>query len=278
MARGGALALLRGPSEGSLAPSPPDAWLPHCCRYRQSPDNDLAYWGLDYPPLSGYQVWLQMHRERDVEVAGSSPLPWTCAVGAALAALLQSWLHGKLVRWLEPAAVTLHSSRGYESEYSKLAMRWTVLLTDVLCYFPATVAAALVFGSGAGLPQQVLLLVNLLLSPGLVLIDHGHFQYNCISLGAAAGAAAAAVAGQEVLSAVLFSLSLNHKQMSLYLAPAFFAYLLGRCLQRTTLPGKVSHVVALEAVGGVLCWWSDVCTANAAHLLLACPHLAFPLP
>ncbi len=26
------------------------------CRYTNTTDNDLNYWGLDYPPLSGYQV------------------------------------------------------------------------------------------------------------------------------------------------------------------------------------------------------------------------------
>lgn len=25
-------------------------------RYVQTEDNDLGYWGLDYPPLSGYQA------------------------------------------------------------------------------------------------------------------------------------------------------------------------------------------------------------------------------
>jgi len=26
------------------------------CRYMQTSQNDLAYWGLDYPPMSAYQV------------------------------------------------------------------------------------------------------------------------------------------------------------------------------------------------------------------------------
>lgn len=52
------------------------------------------------------------------------------------------------------------------------------------------------------------------------------------------GAAAAIGAGHGVLGSVLFSLSLNHKQMSLYYAPAFFGHLLGRCLQRRAALGK----------------------------------------
>ena len=42
-----------------------------------------------------------------------------------------------------------------------------------------------------------------------------------------------------MLGSVLFCLSLNHKQMSMYYGPAFFAHLLGKCLQRSSLAGKV---------------------------------------
>jgi alpha-1,3-glucosyltransferase len=39
------------------------------------------------------------------------------------------------------------------------------------------------------------------------------FQYNCISLGLAVGAAAAVIMRQELMACILFSLSLNHKQV-----------------------------------------------------------------
>jgi alpha-1,3-glucosyltransferase len=48
--------------------------------YTNTTDNDLRYWGLDYPPLTAYQ----------------------------------SWLHGRIIHFLDPAAVALNSSRGYE--------------------------------------------------------------------------------------------------------------------------------------------------------------------
>ncbi|EFN58391.1 hypothetical protein CHLNCDRAFT_19730, partial [Chlorella variabilis] len=181
--------------------------------YRNSSLNDLSYWGLDYPPLSAYQ----------------------------------SWLCGKYVQLFEPEVVELGTSRGYESPSSKRLLRWTVMAADALVALPAALAAANTFGgssSGSG-RQRLSLLVAMLFSPALVLIDHGHFQYNCIGLGLAAGSAAAAVSGRHVLAAVVFSLSLNHKQMGLYYAPAFFAYLLGKCLQRPTPASKVGGVAAL---------------------------------
>jgi hypothetical protein len=46
-----------------------------------------------------------------------------------------------------------------------------------------------------------------------------------------AAAAGAILQGWHITGSVLFTLSLHHKQMLMYFAPAFFAYLLGRCLR-----------------------------------------------
>jgi hypothetical protein len=49
--------------------------------YRNTTDNDLSYWGLDYPPLTAYQ----------------------------------SYSHGLALQALDPQSVALHTSRGYET-------------------------------------------------------------------------------------------------------------------------------------------------------------------
>lgn len=67
-------------------------------RYIDTPENPLAWWGLDYPPLSAYQSWL-------------------CA---------------QLLHRLEPEALALGTSRGWETPSSRCAMRLTVILADVL--------------------------------------------------------------------------------------------------------------------------------------------------
>lgn len=136
------------------------------------------------------------------------------------------------------------ASRGHESPSSKQLMRSTVLAADMLIALPGAWAAATALhprrrASSTENKSWLRLLVALLFSPAALLVDHGHFQYNCIGLGLAAGAAAAGVAGHEILCAVLFCLSLNHKQMGLYYAPAFFAFLLGKCLQRPDVASKV---------------------------------------
>lgn len=60
-----------------------------------------------------------------------------------------------------------------------------------------------------------------------------------------AAAAAAVLQGWHIVGSVLYTLSLNHKQMLMYFAPAFFSYLLGRCLrvapQWSTSQGTLWH-------------------------------------
>ncbi|KAK7266780.1 hypothetical protein RIF29_19435 [Crotalaria pallida] len=57
-------------------------------------------------------------------------------------------------------------------------------------------------------------------------------MFNCISLGLTIGAVAAILSGKDLVACFLYCLSLNHKQMSAYFAPAFFSHLLGKCLRR----------------------------------------------
>lgn len=53
--------------------------------------------------------------------------------------------------------------------------------------------------------------------------------------------------GHYALGSVMFCAALNHKQMTLYFAPAIFAHLLGRCAQKQGTRAKVK-TVSLEFV------------------------------
>ncbi|XP_037492067.1 probable dolichyl pyrophosphate Man9GlcNAc2 alpha-1,3-glucosyltransferase isoform X4 [Jatropha curcas] len=156
--------------------------------YHNSTSNDLSYWGLDYPPLTAYQ----------------------------------SYVHGVFLRYFEPGSVSLFTSRGYESYLGKLLMRWTVLSSDALIFFPAIFYFILVYyrNCSSGRKSDVAWHIAIvLINPCLILIDHGHFQYNCISLGLTLGAVAAVLSQKNLVAAVLFCLSLNHKQVLFRLAP-----------------------------------------------------------
>lgn len=55
--------------------------------------------------------------------------------------------------------------------------------TPCAVYFPAAILVTRkLYGSHATMRRAFALAVALL-NPALIIIDHGHFQYNCISLG-----------------------------------------------------------------------------------------------
>jgi alpha-1,3-glucosyltransferase len=168
--------------------------------YRHTPPrNDLQYWGLDYPPLTAYV----------------------------------SYLFGMLAHVIHPPLVELHASRGHESMQGKTYMRYSVILCDLLVFFPAIVyyvRCTDIFIRRNSDRKSVLLLESVcLLMPGLLLIDHGHFQYNAVCIGLALYAAAFILNRHYVLGSIFFCLSLNFKQMALYYAPVYFFALLRTC-------------------------------------------------
>ncbi|AQK76050.1 putative dolichyl pyrophosphate Man9GlcNAc2 alpha-13-glucosyltransferase [Zea mays] len=101
-------------------------------------------------------------------------------------------------------------------------MRWTVLSSDLLVFFPAAlwfVWAYIKLGVGISGEERregwMWLLAMVLSSPCLVLIDHGHFQCNCISLGLTLGAIAGVLSRNKLVTATLFTLAIIHKQVCL---------------------------------------------------------------
>ncbi|XP_006848211.2 probable dolichyl pyrophosphate Man9GlcNAc2 alpha-1,3-glucosyltransferase [Amborella trichopoda] len=202
---------------------PPREW------YKNTTFNHLAYWGLDYPPLTAYQ----------------------------------SYFHGIFLRALDPNSVALSSSRGYETPLSKLLMRWTVLSSDALVFFPAALYFVIVYYAGRKDDEVAWQLAMILLLPGVILIDHGHFQYNCISLGLTIGAVAAIISENDVLASVLYCLALNHKQMSAYYAPAFFGHLLGKCIRRKN-PLLETMKLGFVVFGTfIIVWWPYLSSVEA---------------
>lgn len=166
--------------------------------------------------------------------------------------------------YVDPSFVALHASRGMESASLKLFMRWTVLVSDVLVYFAATGLFALVVSQRhhAGKELAVALLVLLLFQPSLILVDHGHFQYNAVMLGLTLAAIALVyrdaestrvVDPQRIAGAVLFCLALLFKQMALYYALPFFFYLLG-CAYKSARTVSTAHAYAC----GKVVFWGPV--------------------
>lgn len=201
---------------------------------------DLPYWGLDYPPLT---AWVS----------------WACGWIATRFAVLRP-------------SFALGTSRGAESPALVVFLRASVWALEALIYVPAVRVFLDRRLAGRSTRARDVARYTVLLQPALLLVDHGHFQYNSVMLGlstlsfallysklpnvhvSAAGAApgdagvqrllldslSRQISYEYVLAAVFFSLSLCFKQMALYYAPAVFAIMLGRCvgLMRTAHPAR----------------------------------------
>jgi len=190
---------------------PIDSW------YRNSTDNDLLYWGLDYPPLTAYH----------------------------------SYFNGKLAESINSSWNALHASRGLEDQIHKIFMRFTVIASDLFLYIPLIVVFYLKNKSFVGNISENCLSLSFLcalMDPGLTLIDHGHFQYNSVSLGLALWAVYAISHQRPFTASALFCLALNYKQMELYHSIPFFIYLLKQCYQQKNIFSQFLMLVKLGLV------------------------------
>ncbi len=115
---------------------------------------------------------------------------------------------------------------GYESAQLTAYMRFTALLVDLAFL----ISAILILHELTQYRHRVFKLVSalaFLLKPDLILIDHGHFQYNSLMLGFILLSYCALLKEKTYLCCILFTLALNSKQMSFYYAFAFTSALLG---------------------------------------------------
>ncbi|KFQ21919.1 Dolichyl pyrophosphate Man9GlcNAc2 alpha-1,3-glucosyltransferase [Merops nubicus] len=190
--------------------------------YFNTSDNNLLYWGLDYPPLTAYHSFL-------------------CAYIAKL---------------INPDWIALHTSRGYESQPHKLFMRTTVFVADLLVYIPAVILYCFSLKETSTKKKASICALCILLYPGLILIDHGHFQYP-LSLGFALWGVLCLCYDWDLLGSAAFCLALNYKQMELYHSLPFFCYLLGKCFKKG-LKGKglvlLTKITGTVVVSFAVCW------------------------
>lgn len=139
------------------------------------------------------------------------------------------------------------NTRGHESPELKTFMRTTVVVADMVFFLSAMLVL-----------EESLVITALF--PGLILIDHGHFQYNCVSLGLTLWAVCLLCKRRTVLGSIAFSLAINYKHMSMYHSLPFFFYILGSNTMKVVVSVAVaviasfflSWVPLLEVFGDVL--------------------------
>jgi alpha-1,3-glucosyltransferase len=160
--------------------------------------HDLGWWGLDYPPLTAYH----------------------------------SWLLGTVGNLIDPSWFALYLSRGLDDADLKVYMRSTVAISEYLIYIPAVVICvrhvARLYNINAW--ESSIALAAILMQPGTILIDYGHFQYNTVMLGFVVATMSSMISGSLLWSCAFFVASLGFKQMALFYAPVAAAFLAGSCL------------------------------------------------
>lgn len=164
---------------------------------------DTSQWTLDYPPFFAYFSWI---------LAQPAPL-------------------------VDPLIVSLHEGLEYAAWSCKAYMRSTVVVTELV--LAAALLAHARLGSQramkigyaddvsvVGASTSQLLAASLLMHPGLIIIDHIHFQYNGFLFGVLAWSLWAAREDKPLWCAFLFSALLNLKHIYVYVAPPFLIFLL----------------------------------------------------
>ncbi|PVG03503.1 ALG6, ALG8 glycosyltransferase [Serendipita vermifera] len=87
---------------------------------------------------------------------------------------------------------------------------------------------------------QRILSASLFFHPGFLIVDHIHFQYNGFMFGILLWSILMAREDRKLLSGILFAVLLNFKHIYMYIAPAYFVYLLrSYCFTPT---GSISFV------------------------------------
>ncbi len=197
---------------------------------------DLPYWGLDYPPLT------------------------------ALHSLALGLVGLKVV----PESFAFESSRGAEDASTRQFMRASVVVSDLLVYIPATVLFVLLQHESGKEHETRRVLLWSLLQPALLLVDHGHFQFNGVCLGLVALAVLLVTNEHQLIGSMCFVLALNFKHMALYYAPCFFFFLLSRNLSFRDLAGstlRIAKIGAVVAATFVLLWLPFIVSGTAGNVL-----------
>mmetsp|Transcript_27435 Transcript_27435/g.33246 ORF Transcript_27435/g.33246 Transcript_27435/m.33246 type:complete len:605 (-) Transcript_27435:135-1949(-) len=134
------------------------------------------------------------------------------------------------------------------SESCVLFQRGSVILSDVVLIAGGYLASRVVGtansgGGGGGNVKSLVIMVLIVANPGLLLLDHVHFQYNGMLLGLLlfsigfihkceleqSTAGRAGMFGSHMIGAIFYAALVTMKHLYLPLAPIYFVYLLRLC-------------------------------------------------
>ncbi|KAF2879822.1 hypothetical protein ILUMI_26349 [Ignelater luminosus] len=167
---------------------------------------DSSEWTLDYPPFFAWFEYFLSH----------------------------------FAKWFDINMLKL-DNHNYSSFNTILFQRLSVIVTDVVFAY-GTYQCTLAFNSSWR--AKVVLPLLLLANVGLLMVDHIHFQYNGIMYGILLMSLANMFKERYLSAACWFTVLLNMKHLYLYVAPAYFVYLLRNyCFTSKMFIFNLKHII-----------------------------------
>ena len=191
--------------------------------YTNSKLNKEDYWPLDYPPMSGYH----------------------------------SYLLGKILEKFIPDSIEFNKSHGYESQIFKIIMRFFSLISDIsvfhigvnlLCWY-IFIQSKISKNKKPCYTLYYIVLLLTLINPLMIIIDHGHFQFNNVMHGFFVYAIFFLYSENYILAIISYSFCINFKQMGLYYAIPFPLYVIKKMFFNNSKKENNNIILSLIYVG-----------------------------
>lgn len=159
------------------------------------------------------------------------------------------WTLSQVARLVDPAMLRVFNL-GHDTWQTIYFQRFTVIVTELLLVY----ALQMFVDSTSGVPKRAAqtAAISILLSPGLLIIDHIHFQYNGFLYGILVASLVLARRKSGLLaSGLVFAALLCLKHIYAYLAPAYFVFLLrAYCLSPQSV-FRIQWLNCIKLGGGI---------------------------
>ncbi|KAK9274236.1 hypothetical protein L1049_019050 [Liquidambar formosana] len=183
--------------------------------------DETSPWTLDYPPLFAYF-------ERFLSI---------------------------FTKFIDPNIVDLHMGLNYNTLSVIYFQRITVIVSDMCLFF-----GIYRLTKKLGYRRRLMIWILVIWSPGLLIVDHVHFQYNGFLLGLLLVSLSYLEEGRDLMGGFVFAVLLCFKHLFAVAAPVYFVYLLRhycraglvRGLRRLLMMGVAVAMVFAAAFGPFL--------------------------
>ncbi|CAK1551793.1 unnamed protein product [Leptosia nina] len=135
---------------------------------------------------------------------------------------LFAWLEfclSHIAKYFDPEMLKIENIN-YASEATVLFQRASVIMLDCIYIYSVKKCADLLDNG------KLLVFILLISNPGLLIVDHIHFQYNGFLFGFLLISVAYMIKSDYIRAALWFAILLNFKHIFMYIAPVYVIYLL----------------------------------------------------